>query len=71
MDHAKERVTTSVACEVEIMHTPEVVGGNFEQYYEGVATSVARKGDPTKTGCLTFDPGGMSTINWRKTGVQV
>ena len=25
---------------------------------------MACKGDPTKSGYLTFDPGGVSTINW-------
>ena len=29
------------------------------------------KGDPAKSGYLNFDPGGMSKINWRPTGVQV
>ena len=27
--------------------------------------------DPTKPGCITFDPGVISTINWRSTGLQV
>ena len=46
-------------------HVPELGGGNFGKYPEGVNGSVAREGDPTKLGYLTFDPGGMSTINWR------
>ena len=26
---------------------------------------MTRKGDPTKSGYLTFEPGGLSIINWR------
>ena len=37
---------------------------HFEQYPEGGTVSVSRKGDPTKSGYLTFDLGGMSTINF-------
>ena len=38
-------------------------GKNYGQDPEGGTTSVAREGDPTKAGYLTFDPGGISTMN--------
>ena len=41
------------------------------QYIKVVASSVAREGEPTKSGYLTFDTGGMSKINWIPTVVQV
>ena len=63
MVHAPDRVTASVAHNVEVRHVPEGGGGNFEKYPKGVTASVAREGDPTKSGYLNFDPGGMSTIN--------
>ena len=46
-------------------HIPEVGGRHFGQYPERGTASVAREGEPTKSGNLTFEPGGMSTINWR------
>ena len=49
----------------EVGNVPEGVGGNFEQNPEGGTASVARKGDSAKSGYLTFDPDGISTINWR------
>ena len=52
-------------------HASDGGGGNFGQDIEGGNTSVARELDTTKSGCLTFDPGGMSTINWSPIGVQV
>ena len=52
-------------------HGSDGGGGNFGQDIEGGNTSVARELDTTKSGCLTFDPGGMSTINWSPIGVQV
>ena len=46
------------------MHIPEGGAGNFVKYPEGTV-SVARKGYPTKSGYFTFEPGGISTINWK------
>ena len=60
-----------MAHEGEVGHVPEGGGRNFEQDPEGVTASVDRKGDPTKSGYLTFDPGGMSTINCSPKGGQV
>ena len=35
-------------------------------YCPSITTSENRNGEPTKSGYLTFDPGGMSKINWRE-----
>ena len=43
----------------------------FGQDPEGGTASVVCEVDTTKLGYLTFDPGGMSTINCRKIGGQV
>ena len=59
MVNVPERVAASVALEREVRHIPEGGGGNFGKYPEGGTTSVSRKGDHTKSGYLTFDPGGM------------
>ena len=48
----------------EVIHIPEGGGVKFGQNHQGGTASVAHEGDPTKSGYLTFDPGGMSTINW-------
>ena len=69
--HATEIVTTSTYCKVEVGHVPEGGGGNFGKYTEGGTTSVARKRYTTKSGNLTFDPGMISTINWKPIGGQV
>ena len=61
-----ERVAASMDCKVEVRHVPEGGGGNFGQDPEGGTASVAHELDPPKSGYLAFDPGGMSTINWRK-----
>ena len=53
-----------MAREGEVIHVPEVGGGKFGQYTEGGTTRVDFKGEPTKSGYLTFYLGGMSTINW-------
>ena len=45
--------------------------GKFGQDPEGVTTNVACEVETTKPGYLEFEPGGMSTINWRPTGGQV
>ena len=68
---APERVTASVACKGGVGHVPEVGGGKFEQYTEGGTASVSLKGDPKNPGYITFEPGGLSTIKWIPTGVQV
>ena len=46
-------------------HAPNGGGGNILQDPELGTTNVARKGDPTKSGYLIFDPNKMSTINWK------
>ena len=48
-----------------IGHVPEGGIGNFEKDPYGGTVSVARKGDPAKLGYFTFDPGVISTTNWR------
>ena len=68
---SSEIFTAIMACKGEVEHAPEGGGRNFEQYPEGGTDSVTRKVDPAKSGYLTFDPGGMSTINWSPTGGQV
>ena len=55
----------------ELRHVSEGGGGNFGQDPEGGTSSVALEGELTKSGYLTFDPYGISTINWSPTGVQV
>ena len=57
--------------EGEVRQFPEVGGGNFGRYPKVFTTIVTLKGEPTKSGYLTFDPGGMFTINMRPKGVQV
>ena len=44
-------------------HVSEGDGINFRKYTEGGTASVFCKGDPTKSGYLTVDIGGMSAIN--------
>ena len=66
-----ERFTSSVARKGEERNTPEGGDRKFGQYQEEGTTIMARKGEPTKSGHLTFDLGGMSTINWRISGGQV
>ena len=63
LGHAPERVTASVTCKGEVEHVQNRSDVNFEKYPEGGTTSVSHKGDPTKSGYLTFDPGGIHTIN--------
>ena len=46
-------------------HVPEGGSVKFEKYPERGTVSVAREGDPTKSGYLTFDLGGLSTTKWR------
>ena len=46
-------------------HKIEGGGGKFGQNHEVGTKSVACEGDPTKSGYLTFDPVGISIINWR------
>ena len=60
-----EIVTASVSHKREARNSPEGDGGNFGQNPEGGTASVYRKLYTTKSGYLTFDPCGMSTINWR------
>ena len=56
--------------EVEVGHVPEGCGRKFTPYTVGSNTSMPCKGDQIKSVYLTFDPGGLSTINWRSTGVS-
>ena len=69
--HATGRVTEIVDHKGEVGHSPEGGGGKFEQYPGGGTAGVVRKGDPTKSGYLTFELSGMSKINWRPKGGQV
>ena len=62
--HPPKIVASSVAHKEEARNSPEGDGRNFGQNPEGGTTSVYRKLYPTKSGYLTFDPCGMSTINW-------
>ena len=71
MGHVPERVTSNVAHEGELIHILEGGGGNFGPDTEGCTLRVDFKGLPTKSGYLNFDPGGISTINWRPSGGQV
>ena len=66
-----ERATQSVACEGEVRHHQDGRGRKFGQDTKGGTVSVAHEGDTTKSGYLTFEPGGMPTINRRKTGGQI
>ena len=49
---------------VEVGHIPEGGGENFEQYPGGGTGRVCYKREPTNSGYLNFDLGGMSTINF-------
>ena len=69
--HARERVTENVSCKGEVGNAPEGGGRTFEQYPEGGTVGVAREGDTTNPGYITFDPSGISTITWKPTGSQV
>ena len=69
--HTIDREAVIVAREKEVGHDPEGGGRNFDQDPEGVTASVSRKGYPTKSGYLTFDAGGMYTINWKPIGDQI
>ena len=46
-------------------HIPKRGGGNIRKYLEVGTASVDLKVDTTKSGYITFDPGGMSTIDYR------
>ena len=61
-----EKFTASLACEVESGQAPGGSEGNFKPDPKGGSVSVAREGEPTKSGCLNFDPSGISTIRSRK-----
>ena len=69
--HPQERVKAIMASEGEMRNVPEGGGENFGQDPELGTGSVAWEGDTTKSDYLNFDPGGMSTIKWRKSGGQV
>ena len=71
MIHTSDRITASSAREGEVRHVPEGGVRNFGQDPEGGTVNVAREGDPTKSGYLNFEPGGMYTTSWRPTGDQV
>ena len=53
-----------MASKEEVGDLPEGGGGKFEQDTKVGTASVTLKGEPTKSGCLIFEPGEMSTINW-------
>ena len=55
----------NVEYEVEVGHNSEARSGIKKKSYGGTAR-VARKGEPTKLGYLTFDLISMSIISWRK-----
>ena len=57
--------------EGEVRHVQEGGGSYFGQAYEGVTTIMYHKEETTKSGYLTFDPGGMYTINWKTPVFQV
>ena len=59
-----EKVSSSLNCKGELGQAPDISEGNLKPYLEEVTASVAREGQPTKSGYLTFDSGGISTINW-------
>ena len=63
MGHVPETVIDRMK---KVRHVPETGGRKFGQYPECGTPSVACEGEPTKSGYLNFDPGEMSTINWRK-----
>ena len=69
--HASEIVTAKVFYEGEVRHIPKGCDRTFGQYPEGRTSSVAREVETIHSGYLNFDPGGMSTINWRWTSSQV
>ena len=65
MGKKPEKFTASLTCEGESGQAPEGSEGKLKPDLEGGTVRVAREGEPTKSGNLTFEPGGMSTINWR------
>ena len=64
MGYAPEIFASSVAHKGEVIQIPEGGGVKFGQNHQGGTASVAHEGDPTNSGYLNFDPGGISTINW-------
>ena len=64
MGDKPEKVTASLDFEGELRQAPEDSEVKLKTDPEGGTTSVAQKGYPTKAGYLTFDLGGVSTINW-------
>ena len=56
-----------MAFEVKVGYVSEGGSGNFEQDPAGGTGSMTRKRGKTKSGYLTFNPGGMSIISWRTT----
>ena len=59
-----------MAHEIEVGHIPEGGGVNFTPDPAGINTRVTRKEYLTQSGYLTFDPSGLSTINWVPIGVS-
>ena len=51
--------------EGEVGHAPEGYGGNFTSGPVVDIANVDRVRDPTKSGYLSFEPGGVFTINWK------
>ena len=64
----RERHTSRVDCEGEVGNIPDGGDRSFTPYLSGGTASVYCEGELTKLGYLTFDPGGMSKINWSSTG---
>ena len=63
----QKKYTESLANRGEVGHVPEGGGRRFIPDPSGVTTSAVFYGDPTNSGNITFDPGGMYTMNWSST----
>ena len=64
MGDKPDKVTEIFYCNGVLGQAPEGSEGNLKPYPEGCTASLAPKRESNKSGYLTFDPGGFSTINW-------
>ena len=61
--HDQDIVTASVDCKEKVGPIPEVYGTNFTLDTAQGTASMSYNVEPTKSGYITFDSGGITTIN--------
>ena len=62
--HDPDIVTASVDCKEKVGPISEVYGKNFTLDTSQGTTSMSCNVEPTKSGYITFDQGGLFIINW-------